>query len=150
SIYVLIISYLVVDAVKSFNGKNQCGRYLLTMLCASIFLFLVGILAHNVFADSVTATIPVGVHPWGVGVNPVTNMIYVTNEQSNTNSVIDGSTNSVVSTIQTGSFPWGVGVNPNTNKIYVADGNGLEVIDGSTNSVVSKIHAGGYYSPGIN
>ena len=62
--------------------------------------------------NTVFATIPVGDNPNGVGVNPLTNLIYVTNQDDNTVSVIDGVTNLVITTIPVGSRPFSVGVNP--------------------------------------
>ena len=44
----------------------------------------------RVAAQVTTSTIPVGANPYGVAVNPVTNKIYVTNENSGTVSVING------------------------------------------------------------
>ena len=67
------------------------------------------------------ATVTVGTNPYGVGVNPSTNTIYVANEGSNTVSVIDGSTNAVTATVTVGTNPYDVGVNPSTNTIYVAN-----------------------------
>ena len=93
---------------------------------------------HNVFADSVMTTIPVGAKPVGVGVNQNTNMVYVTNHDSNTVSVIDGSTNAVVKTIPVGYSL--VAVNPITNEIYVDNSyNNVTVIDGTTNNVTTTI-----------
>ena|GEM_PF-1176489 len=91
---------------------------------------------------SFIATIPVGNFPYGVAVNPITNMVYVTNQGSNSVSVIDGKTNSVVSTIPIGSIPYDLAVNPITNKIYAANwlSNTVSVIDGNTNAVLHTIN----------
>ena len=48
-------------------------------------------------------------------VNPVTNKIYVTNYNSNSVSVIDGTTNTVTTTIAVGANPNGAAVNSITN-----------------------------------
>jgi YVTN family beta-propeller protein len=48
---------------------------------------------------TVTARMGVGKAPYGVGVDPSTNTVYVTNEASGTVSVIDGATNTVTATI---------------------------------------------------
>ncbi len=73
---------------------------------------------------TVIATIPVGTWPlFGVGVNTITNRIYVANVGSNNVSVIDGATNAVVATVSVGDFPKAVGANPNTNRIYVTNDN---------------------------
>ena len=49
--------------------------------------------------NSVITTIHVGKSPYGVSVNPSTNMIYVANNADNTVSVIDGKTNRVINTV---------------------------------------------------
>ena len=111
----------------------------------------------NGSTNTVLSPITVGLNPFGLAVNPKTNMIYVANiggagvdpcgsEPSSTVSVIDGSTNNVVNTVTVGLGPAFVAVNPKTNKIYVTvnggcctDGNTVAVIDGSTNTVVDTI-----------
>ena len=124
--------------------KKYLGKYSLTLVFASILLFSAGALVHNAFADKAVDTIPVGSKPWGVAVNPNTNMIYVANSDccltSPTISVIDGATNNVINTIPVFGRPSGVAVNPSTNMIYVAEGGmRVQVIDGSTNSIVATI-----------
>ena len=86
----------------------------------------------------VTATVAVGSVPYGVGVNPTTNKIYVVNSGGNTVSVIDGTTDTVLTTVAVGSVPTGVGVNPTTNKIYVSNSSGasVSVIDGTDDASV--------------
>src|SRR5689334_13210548 len=54
----------------------------------------------------------VGTYPVRIAVNPVNNKIYVTNEFSNSVSVISGGLNSVTNTIPVGNFPYTVAVNP--------------------------------------
>ena len=75
----------------------------ITLVFATILVFSLVGFVQNVFADTVTNTIPVGSKPWGVAVNPTTNMIYVANSDccltSPTISVIDGTTNTVINTI---------------------------------------------------
>ena len=92
---------------------------------------------------TVIATIPVGGEPSAVGVNPVTNRIYVVRFFADTVSVIDGSTNSVIATVPVGG-PQGVTVDPFTNRIYVGNtaSNGVSVIDGATNTVVGTVPLG--------
>jgi len=88
-------------------------------------------------------TIAVGDSPQAIGINPITNTIYVTNTNDNTVSVIDGSTcngsdtsgcGQAVATIAVGSGPRSVGVDPNTDTIFVGnrDDGTVSVIDGST------------------
>ncbi len=70
--------------------------------------------------------------------------MYVTNQGSNTVSVIDSSTNTVIKTIPVGSAPQGVAYNSNNNDMYVANSNsgGVSVIDSSTNTVIKTIPVG--------
>jgi YVTN family beta-propeller protein len=49
-------------------------------------------LAAPTMADWVTTTVPAGVSPWAVAVNPVTNKVYVANYRSGNVTVIDGAT----------------------------------------------------------
>jgi YVTN family beta-propeller protein len=91
----------------------------------------------------VIATVPVGVAPRAVALNPVTNKIYVANEDSLNVTVIDGVTLSTTA-IAVGVAPATVVVDPLTNKIYVtnvcgndpncsSDSDGtVTVIDGAT------------------
>ena len=71
-------------------------------------------------ASYATATIPVGSYPSAVAVNPVTNKIYVANQNSNTVTVIDGVTNSTA-IVATGRSPIALAINSVTNQIYVAN-----------------------------
>src|SRR5712671_688732 len=55
--------------------------------------------------DTVIATIPVDLTPFGVAVSPDGSKVYVTNISSNTVSVIDTATNTVSATIPVGLPP---------------------------------------------
>jgi YVTN family beta-propeller protein len=70
-------------------------------------------------ADTVTATVQAGLFPDEVGVDPVTNKIYVANSESFV-TVIDGTTNA--STPASAPNGVAVAVNPVTNKIYFPEG----------------------------
>jgi YVTN family beta-propeller protein len=87
------------------------------------------------------AGIAVNTFPVGVAVNPSTNIIYVTNEYSNTLSVINADNDKVEHTISVGNTPYDVDVDPVTDKIYVANlgSNSISIIDGSTNSILGNI-----------
>jgi YVTN family beta-propeller protein len=88
--------------------------------------------------------VAVDAYPIGVAVNPVSKNVYVTNEFSNTISVIDGITQRVTDTITVGSFPYGVAVNPFNDRIYVTNrgSNTVTVIDSPTNTKLSDIPVG--------
>ena len=69
----------------------------------------------NGATNAVIDTIPVGINPAGVDVNPLTNRIYVGNLNSDDVSVIDGTTNTVIATVPAGDGASGVAVNTATN-----------------------------------
>ena len=77
----------------------------------------------------------VGDGPWGIAVNPRTNMVYVANSQENTVSAINGSNNEIVSNIAIDNSPIAIAVNPIKNKIYVTQSGSISVIDGKNNSI---------------
>jgi YVTN family beta-propeller protein len=82
--------------------------------------------------NTVTATVNVGVGPYGVAVNPDGTKVYVANLMSNNVSVIDTATNTVTATVNVGvGRPYGVAVNPAGTKVYVANYyfNNVSVID---------------------
>jgi YVTN family beta-propeller protein len=81
---------------------------------------LLGLTCVTARAQTVTAGIAAGSAPLSVAVNPVTNKIYVANQNSNNVTVIDGAT-STTDTVGTGTTPSSVAVNPVTNEIYVAN-----------------------------
>ena len=101
--------------------------------------------------NTVIATIPVGINPAGVDVNPLTDRIYVANRLSDTVSVIDGVINTVIATVPVGDEAGDAGVNIATNAIYTANFNSLDstedvtVISGLTNTVIATI-----IIPGLN
>jgi YVTN family beta-propeller protein len=111
----------------------------ITLLSLVLFLSIVGF-SQVIVVD----TIVVGNYPRGIGVNPLTNRIYVANSGSDNVSIIDGLGDSVVATIGVGVHPYGIGVNSQTNRIYVANwySNDVSVIDGSGDSVVATIGVG--------
>lgn len=86
----------------------------------------------------------VNVNAASVAVNPVTNIIYASDFESNL-YVIDGATNNIVTTIPIEGIQ-NIAVNPATNRIYAA----LEsyplgkvaVIDGSSNQIIAQPTAG--------
>ena len=105
----------------------------------------------TVYNFAVTATIKTGIgsNPRGVAVDPVTDTIYVTNQSSNTVSVINGATNTVTAVIPVGSTPTNVGVDSATDTIYVGNNGGgpgtVSVINGATNTVTATLT--GFTSP---
>jgi YVTN family beta-propeller protein len=100
--------------------------------------------AYALIISSPSNKISIGTVSAGIAVNPETNMLYVTDLNSGTISVINDSTHGIVANITVGKFPWGIAVNPKTNMIYVANqfSNSVSVIDGSTNKVIQTVAVG--------
>jgi YVTN family beta-propeller protein len=73
-----------------------------------------------------------------LALNPLTNKVYVVNENTDSVTVMDASTNTT-KTIAVGPRPYYIAVNPATNRIYVNNsGNAsLTVIDGNTDTNIT-------------
>jgi YVTN family beta-propeller protein len=86
-------------------------------------------------------SIAVGLDPYDVVVDGTNGNAYVTNQQSDTVSVINTATNQVVGTITVGADPTYLGTDPLNGDVYVANNNGADVsvIDDATNQVVDTI-----------
>jgi len=96
--------------------------------------------------NTVSSTITVGTHPYGVSVTPDGSKAYITNYSSNTVSVINTATYTVSATIGVGASPTGVCVSPDGSKVYVTNGNStaksISVINTATNTVSATISVG--------
>jgi YVTN family beta-propeller protein len=126
--------------------KKKTRQLRMVMIPSIVAIAILGsilILSYtNPFA--ISEDILLGQTPSHIAVNPNTNLIYVSDYNNDSVSVIDGKTNKVVNTIgiETPSY---IGVNPNTNMIYVDEHNrdlnssSIDVIDGKTNKVVDTI-----------
>jgi YVTN family beta-propeller protein len=119
-------------------------------LLISVVVFGYGSQASGPQVDLPTIVTTVGVGgggsddgPQGVGVDTVTNKIFVANSLDNAIYVVNGDTNTVVATITDGRInrPEGVAVNPVSRKVYVANwGNqSLLVINADTNAITKEI-----------
>ena len=112
-------------------------------IIAILFLGSILAAAPPALGQTIAATIPLTT-PSGVGVNPITNTIYVANQNTNQITVIDSATNNIVTTISVDPAPYGVDVNPITNRVYVSHvGSGnVIVINGATNMVEDIVNVG--------
>ena len=90
-------------------------------------------------------SVPCGLNPYAMAVNPVTHKVYVANANGGSVTVIDGADPLFpTSTISVGTTPIAVAVNKTLNKIYVANNgtNDVSVINGATNVVSTTIPVG--------
>lgn len=90
--------------------------------------------------DKILGHINVTKTSFGVGYNPVTDLIYVGGEFENVVEVINAGTKEVEKSIQISS-PYDFAVNSKNNVIYITSDrtNSVFVIDGSTNEIISKL-----------
>lgn len=97
--------------------------------------------------DDILKDIPLtGQIPENLAVNPVTNRVYVAeNDFPGQVTVIDGANDKVLTNVATGGYlSFGVAVDYLHNRVYSADELGtVGVIDGATNTLVTTINAGG-------
>ncbi len=123
---------------------TRCLRYVAAFAVLSV-------LAPVMPGQSVTTHVATGSVPNWIGINPVTNKMYVANQNSANVTVIDGQTNSTT-TVTVGNTPDSVAVNPLTNKIYVANGgsNSVTIIDGVTNSTATVAAGAKPFSLAVN
>jgi YVTN family beta-propeller protein len=96
---------------------------------------------HAWDCNQVTATVPAGMAPRGIAMNPHTDKVYVADIGGITMTVIDGKTNKVTATIPVGGNLLSATVNPRTDTIYVANfaSGSVPVINGRTNTVTATI-----------
>ena len=131
---------------NEFERKKKTRKLRMVAIPAIVAIAITGtilILSYtNPFA--ISEDILLGQTPSHIAVNPNTNLIYVSNYNNDSISVIDGKTNKVVNTIGV-ETPSHIAVNPNTNMIYVDEYNhvsnssSIDVVDGKTNKVVNTI-----------
>ena len=100
----------------------------------------------DIATAKVIATISVGSGPTGVAVTPDNKSVYVTNQSSNSVSVIDTATNTVKTTISSGlgTGPDGIAMAPDGRHVYVVNfaSGTVSVISTATNTVSATITVG--------
>ncbi len=85
-----------------------------------------GVLSAN---GSVLARVAVTANPWGVDVDPITNLAFVANTDFNTLTAIDGRTNTATAASPIANVPaFFVTVNSVTEKVYVSGGQYITVL----------------------
>jgi YVTN family beta-propeller protein len=102
-------------------------------------------------------SVQVGVHPYGIVYNGISDKIYVANFDSDSVSVIDPASNQVVATIPVESNPRQMAINTINGNVYVMNSgsDSVSVIDPASNQVVATIPvgdqpSGGAYNPQNN
>ena len=167
---------------KNANDRKKNKRVILTISGLAVAAVIVTIVVSQYYfsqqaptstansapppISSVIGKEKIGTLPIGVDVNPNTNMVYVANSNSNTVSIVHGTTKNESksnggtasggggathttnlvppSNVTVGTLPYAVAVNPNTNMVYVANSgsNTVSVINGTTNTVVQNVTVG--------
>ena len=106
-------------------------------------------------STNILSHIPTGIHPneiaIGIAKNNKTEMVYVTNTDSNSVSVIDGTTNLLKKIVPVGQKPNDIIFNEKTRELYVSNSlsNTLSVIDTKTETVKYTINSSGKNPQGL-
>ncbi len=97
---------------------------------------------------TIVGTLTVGSAPSAIAIDPSTHTVFVTNQDSNSVSIIDETTQRVVASIPVGKRPVAVTVDTSTHLVYAADAqsNALSILDGVKHQVVATVAVG--YLPG--
>ena len=131
---------------KADEGKIKAKRHRIILIpsavadyrnCRAYFI-------SSIYISPLPQDLPLGQAPTYLSVNPQTNKVYASNSDSNTVSVIDGTTHKVTANIPMSHTPRYLSVNPQTNKVYASnsDSNTVSVIDGTTNKLTGNITLG--------
>lgn len=89
----------------------------------------------------VVTTVPVGIWPVNVAVNPVRPRVYVANTYSDSVSVIDTTSHTLLATVSAGDSPNAIAVDAAGDRVYVAAmyDNKISVIDAASNQVIASV-----------
>ena len=98
---------------------------------------VISAIKHEKIADDIA----VGRFPISLGINELTNLVYVANSGDDSVSVIAGENNTKIKDIPVGDKPVDIAVNEDTNTVYVVNygSNSISVIDGVNNEVVARV-----------
>jgi YVTN family beta-propeller protein len=120
-------------------------RYIVKSLFIFFLLFFSFFFLKNIgFSTGTTPVIPLEANPYGIAINPITDIAVVANEKSDSVSIVDLSTQKVLSTIPVGKAPRGVFIDKETNIALVSNSKNdtVSVIDLNTFSVIKTIPVG--------
>ncbi|HEY3317333.1 MAG TPA: cytochrome D1 domain-containing protein [Coriobacteriia bacterium] len=126
------------------------------LLAAAVLVALVVLPSVAFSSDVVVATVPVGLSPDAVAVDPVTHHVFVGNYYGDSVTVIDGVSDSVDATVPmpTGgslAVPIAVVSDPLNARVYVGNfwSNFVSVIDGTTFSRIATISPPASHAAGV-
>ena len=125
------------------SGKHPFGLSLSNDILYSVNVYDNTVSAINTLTWQ-TTTIKVGEHPYCAVAGADSKMLYVSNTQDDTVSVIDLETLATIATIDVGMTPEGISYDKANNKVLVASWgeNKVSVIDAISNKLIGHIKTG--------
>src|SRR6267143_1660748 len=90
-------------------------------LSALMFFLVLTYFPARVYAQTVTATVPVGANPTFLAYDSGKGEVFVANYGAGTVSVISDSSNTVVATVGVGATPQGVAYDSGKGEVFVAN-----------------------------
>lgn len=134
----LRVDYDVQDSARDIAINSETNTIYVVFMFGDVY-----VIDADTNKVSGKMTIGYGKTPHQVEVNEETDMVYVSNFNNQSISVIDGSTNEIKSTVPVGVDPQGIAINSAANIIYVITYAGeVSVIDGLTLEPKGKIAVG--------
>jgi YVTN family beta-propeller protein len=124
--------------VKNGDVPARCSRLVILLAFAALLL-----IAAPGWAVAPLGTIPVGLNPGQVVVNPATHSVYVVNTGDNTVSVIDSEKLTVTKVIPVGKGPTAIAINPLVGVVFVANSSAGSITGIQGTKVVGTVHIGG-------
>src|SRR5438132_704729 len=121
---------------------NESSRRI--VLSALIFFLFLTYFPARVYAQTVTATVPVGANPTFAAYDSGQGEVFVANTGDDTVSVISDSSNTVTATVSVGAGPFGVSYDSGTGEVFVANtgDDTVSVISDSSNTVTATVGVG--------
>ena len=158
-----LLALIGISGVASAYGQTSIPSTLIPTAGVNPYGVAVNIVTNKVYVANLGGTITVidvatngvkelttgvsGAHCSAVAIDPVMNLIYVTDGGAAVSgspgapyvTVIDGSNDSVIANVQVGTSPRGIAVNTVTHLIYVTNysSNNVSVIDGSNKASIA-------------
>jgi YVTN family beta-propeller protein len=110
------------------------------------------LLAHQNLSKQVLSFIPVGFHPSGLEIDNKNLLLYVANTDSNTVSVISGTSNLKIDELMVGEKPRDLDIQYKNDLVYVSNSlsDTVSVIDLKTKKIKTTINTNGKYPTGLS